>query len=237
MSLPGIGALIKATIIATDNGLPLDALVFTYNPTQVQTSKTASWRRPTTRGAESTTAPEFTGSGPQTVEMELFFDAWNDPVGDVSGSVNKLLGWTRPTEISLHVRKKPSPPVLTFQWGASRALADFRGYLKSVNATYTMFRIDGSPIRATCKVTLEEIPSEAAGTNPTSGSPDSRRSRILSDGDSLASVAFREYGDAALWRGLAAFNGIDDPFRVPVGSRLLVPSLAEARRLSSPGGG
>ena len=28
MSLPGIGALVKATIIATDKGLPLDLLVF-----------------------------------------------------------------------------------------------------------------------------------------------------------------------------------------------------------------
>ncbi len=236
MSLPGLGALEKAAIIATDNGVPIDRLEFAYNPTQVQTSKTASWKRPTTRGAESSTTPEFTGSEPQKVDMELFFDAWSDPMGDVSGSVNRLLGWTRPTAMS-RTRRKPSPPVLMFQWGASRALADFRGYLKSVNATYTMFRIDGSPIRATCKISLEEFPSEASPQNPTSGSPDSRRSRIVGDGDSLASLAFQEYGDAALWRGLAAFNAIDDPWRVPTGSHLLIPSLLEARRLAARDGG
>ncbi len=236
MSLPGIGALVKAAIMATDNGIPIDRLEFAYNPTQVQTSKTASWRRPTTRGAESATTPEFTGSEPQSVEMEVFFDAWNDLLGDVSGSVNKLLGWTRPTSMS-RARRRPSPPVLMFQWGASRALADFRGYLKSVTATYTMFRIDGSPIRATCRIKLEEIPSEAGPQNPTSGSPDSRRSRVLGDGDSLASVAFQEYGDAALWRGLAAFNDIDDPFRVATGTHLLIPSLPEARRLALRGEG
>lgn len=233
MSLPGLGALEKAAILATDGGAPIGRLEFSYNPTQVQTSKTASWRRPTTRGAESTTPPEFTGSEPQKVDMEIFFDAWSDPMGDVSGDVNKLIGWTRPTLMSRN-RHKPSPPVLVFQWGASRALADFRGYLKSVNATYTMFRIDGSPIRATCKISLEEWPADVPQQNPTSGSLDSRRSRVLGDGDSLASLAFQEYGDAALWRGLAAFNGIDDPFRVPTGTHLLVPSLPEARRHARP---
>ena len=236
MSLPGLGSLMRASIIATDNGLPIDRLAFGYNPTQVQTSKTASWRRPTTRGAQSATTPEFTGSEPQTVEMELFFDAWNDPVGDVSSSVNKLLGWTKPTALS-RTRQRPSPPVLTVQWGLSQALADFHGYLKAVHATYTMFRVDGGPIRATCKITLEEVPSDAGPQNPTSGSPDSRRSRVLGDGDSLASVAFQEFGDASLWRGLAAFNEVDDPFRVGAGFRLLVPSLAEARRLASSGEG
>ena len=33
-------------------------------------------------------------------------------------------------------------------------------------------------------------------------------------GDSLASLAYREYGDPALWRALARYNGIDDPIRV-----------------------
>ena len=236
MSLPGIGALLKAVLVATDNGLPVGMLPFMYNPTQVQTSKTATWRRPTTRGAQSATTPEFTGSDPQSVQMELFFDAWNDPAGDVSHLVNMLLDWTRPTTMS-RARQRPSPPVLMFQWGASRALADFRGYLKSVSATYTMFRIDGSPIRATCRISLEEVPSEAGPQNPTSGSPDSRRSRLLGEGDSLASIAYREYGDAAMWRGLAAFNEIDDPFAVSAGTRLLVPSLTEARRLSARDGG
>ena len=38
-------------------------------------------------------------------------------------------------------------------------------------------------------------------------------------GDTLASVAYAEYGDPTLWRPLAAFNGIDDPLRVPTGQR------------------
>ena len=46
-------------------------------------------------------------------------------------------------------------------------------------------------------------------------------------GDSLASVAYAEYGDATLWRPLARFNSIDDPLRIPDGTTILVPSAAE----------
>lgn len=63
--------------------------------------------------------------------------------------------------------------------------------------------------------------------NPTSGSYEVRRSHRTIAGDSLASVAFAEYGDPAAWRALAAFNGIDDPLRMPTGTLLLLPSPDE----------
>jgi nucleoid-associated protein YgaU len=46
-------------------------------------------------------------------------------------------------------------------------------------------------------------------------------------GDSLASLAYAEYGDPTLWRYLASFNRIDDPLRIPQGSVVLLPSAAE----------
>lgn len=230
-----LGRLAKASLAAFDDGAPIGALSFSYNPTEVATTKAALWHRPTTRGASSATKPEFTGAQPQTVTLELFFDAWSDLDGDVSSQVNQLLGWTRPTDGSIQ-KQLPNPPALEFRWGTSKALEGFRGYLKTATARYTMFRADGTPIRATCSITLEEIPTDPAGQNPTSGALASRRSVALADGDSLASVAFREYGQPALWRALATYNEIDDPLAVPAGTRLLVPSLAEARRLATPSG-
>jgi hypothetical protein len=165
--------------------------------------------------------------------MEIFFDAWEDQ-GDVSTSVKTLFEWTKPTTSSVN-KKQPNPPILAFQWGASKVLADFRGYLKSVSAKYTLFRADGVPLRATASISLEEVPQEPAGTNPTSGSLNSRRSHTIGDGDSLQSVAYREYGDPGLWRGLAVFNGIDDPMRVLPGVRILIPSPTEAVDLSAAG--
>jgi len=228
---PGSGQLEKATLRVVEGDAAQTSLRFMYNPKEFTTQKSASWNRPTTTGARSATRPQFAGAGPQTVSMEILLDAWEDDSADVVAGVQTLLDWLKPTPGSIQ-RRRPSPPVLVFEWGASRALADFRAYLKQVTAKYTVFKPDGTPIRATCTVQLEEIPVDPSSQNPTSGARDSRSSRTLAEGDSLQAVAWREYGDASLWRGLAAFNGIDDPFRVPAGTRILVPSATEALRLA-----
>ena len=76
-------------------------------------------------------------------------------------------------------------------------------------------------------MTMEEMPGEPFRQNPTSGSQDVRRVHRTVAGDTLASVAYAEYGDPASWRALAAFNGIDDPLRVRTGTMLMLPAAAE----------
>ena len=46
---------------------------------------------------------------------------------------------------------------------------------------------------------------------------------VLVAGDTLHSLAFRAYGNAELWRKIAAANEIDDPMRLRPGTRVLVP--------------
>lgn len=234
MSLFGV-ALQKAGLRVVAGAARTSQLTFTYNPSEMSTSKTATWNRPTTNAANDATQPQFAGVQPQSVSMEIFFDAYEDLFGDVSDDVKTLFEWTKPTSSSANKRQH-NPPILTFEWGSNRVLADFRGYLESVSAKYTMFRADGTPIRATASITLKEIPVPLPRQNPTSGSLNSRRSHVLRDGDSLQSVAYREYGSAAMWRGLALFNGIDDPLRLIPGSSILIPSSTEATRLAENGG-
>jgi hypothetical protein len=233
---PAVGALSlqKAALAVVDgSGVP-PMLRFGYNPTEYSVTKSARWNRPPTRGAESSTPPEFTGSMPTTISMEIFFDAFEELAGDVSHDVETLLVWTRPTPVSIS-RGLAQPPLLRFVWGTNPVLQDFQGYLKSVTAKYTLFRMDGTPVRATASITLEEVTPEAARQNPTSGAREGRRAHVVADGDSLHAIAWREYGRASLWRGLAAFNGLDDPLRLASGQELLVPTLAEAERLEAEG--
>jgi nucleoid-associated protein YgaU len=217
----------KATLQAEDGGKPLE---FRFNPKEYSISKAATWNRPTNKGAKHSTKPEFGGVQPQSVQMELFFDDWEGNGKSLVKDIEILLGWLKPTDKSIR-DKKPQPQALQFHWGQG-PLADFKGYLKSVSAKYTMFKPDGTPVRATVQIALEEIPSDPKPTNPTSGSLRGRRSHVVSAGDSLHSVAFREYDEPRLWRGLAAFNEIDDPLRVPTGRRLLIPTADEAAALS-----
>ena len=213
----------KASLTPVDGSKELE---FRFNPKEYSVSKSATWNRPTTKGAKKTTKPEFVGSNPRSVQMEIFFDDWEGK-GSLVKDVEVLLDWMTPTDKSIN-NNVPEPKILKFQWGGQGPLAGFKGYLKSCNAKFTMFKPDGTPVRATATVTLEEIPTDPARTNPTSGSVAGRRSTVTVAGDSLHSIAYREYGNPALWRGLAHHNQIDDPLRVRPGTELVIPTADEA---------
>jgi hypothetical protein len=217
--------LAKAVLVARDLN---DRIECRFNPREYVIAKSATWSRTPVRGAESAPLPEFVGTNPRTLQMELFFDEWESGSGDVSKDVEKLLAWTNPTRDSIGANK-PTPPVVFFQWGTKPL---FDAYVKSVNARYTMFRNDGTPVRASVSAAFEELPAEPARQNPTSGGEPGRRTHVVGGGDTLHSIAYQEYGDPTLWRGLAGFNGIDDPLRILAGSRLLVPPAKRASELS-----
>jgi nucleoid-associated protein YgaU len=52
------------------------------------------------------------------------------------------------------------------------------------------------------------------------------------EGDTLQSIAYRELGRPAYWRAIAELNGIDDPLRMTAGTTLLIPSRADAAKVS-----
>ncbi len=220
----------KARLRVVQGEVPVKELTFTFNPAEYTIAKSSSWNRPTTSGAKSSTKPQFQGANAQTLAMEIFFDEF-EAGGEVSSKVTSLLDWIKPTADSVK-KKHPEPPILSFEWGDNQALSNFRAYLKSVSAKYTMFRSDGTPSRASATITLEEVPVDPKKQNPTSGAIHGRATHVLREGETLAGIAYAEYGDASLWRGVAAFHEIDDPARLVPGIRLLVPSLDEALRLA-----
>ena len=228
--VPGFG-MAKATLeVVEGKGVPT-SLKFQFNPTQFSYQKSASWTPGRTTAAGEAVDPTFNETSPGSLTMEIFFDAFSLPMGDVSEDVQKLLTWTRPCPVP-YAQNVFRPPLLKFKWGTSGALSDFQGFLSSVNATYTLFGVDGRPIRATCNITLEEVPKPVTGTNPTSGGRLGYRSHVLIEGETLHSVAWAEYRQARYWRALADVNGIDDPLRVPAGTTLILPPAHDAARMS-----
>lgn len=206
-------------------------LEFHFNPKEYSLSKSTTWNRPTQKSAKRAAKPEFGGVGPQTVTMELLFDDWESKQPSLIKDIKQLMDWLSPSDKSRD-KGKPQPQILKFQWGSNESLSEFKGFLKSVGVKYTMFKQDGTPVRATANVTLEEVPTDPPGTNPTSGSTEGRRTHVVGASDSLHSIAYAEYGNANLWRAVALFNGIDDPLRVAAGTRLLLPSADEASSLA-----
>ncbi len=223
------GAPTPKALLTADGDVKVKELRFSFNPSEYTVAKSATWNRPTTKGAKKAGRPEFQGANAQTLQMEIFLD--ESESGDVASKVATLIDWIKPTPSSVK-KNKPEPPILTFTWGTNAALDGFQAYLKTVSAKYTMFKPDGTPTRASANITLEEAPTDPKKQNPTSGAIHGRAVHTIRQGDSLTSIAWTEYGDATMWRGIAVFNGIDDPLRVSPGQRILIPTLSEALRLA-----
>jgi nucleoid-associated protein YgaU len=207
-------------------GAELQPISFQFNPKEVTIAKTAKWERKTAKGAKTAGPPEFTGTDGCKLTLEMFFDATTSQDGSVVQAVELLLTCCIPTEASIS-RNKPIPPLVVLHWGS---ISSFPAYVSSVNAKYTLFSSDGTPLRATCAVVMEEMPGQPPRQNPTSGSDAARRVHHTVAGDSLPSIAYVTYGDPAQWRALAAYNNIDDPLRVRAGTTLLLPAIEELAR-------
>ncbi|MFD7135580.1 LysM peptidoglycan-binding domain-containing protein [Streptomyces sp. NPDC059894] len=199
-----------------------------FNPSQLTLSRQSQWKSTPTPAVRDGVVPEFMGPEPREMSVEIFLDRSDDPdSNDVMKQVESLLECCEVTTKSI-AAKQPSPPWVIFQWG-SFSTARFTAYVRSVEVSYSLFGTTGMPIRATCQVSLHEIPSKTKGQNPTSGALTARRVHRVVAGDSLQSLAWREYGDANVWRAIAETNGIDDPRHLPTGTELVLPAAEEVR--------
>jgi nucleoid-associated protein YgaU len=220
----------KAKLICHDSNLPdsYEPLEVMFNPNKYQLSTTVKIDREDNPNSPGGTA-QYKGTGTIDLSMELFLDAFSELEGDVTPKVSTLLGWTYPTK-STAGTAGARPPRVGLEWGSNPQLTDFWGYLTKVDVSYTVFRMDGTPVRATVTLTISGQSAAMAGTNPTSHATDTRRARLLTDGDTLHSVAWRELGNATSWRAIAELNDIDDPQRVIAGSTVLIPDRASAAK-------
>ncbi|GGM03653.1 peptidase M23 [Streptomyces fumigatiscleroticus] len=229
-------SLVRATLAiheppvgtSTTPGGLIKSFSLDFNPSQLTLSRQSQWKATPTPAVRDGVVPEFMGPEPREMNLEIFLDSSDEPDSNtVMKKVESLLLCCEVTAKSIAV-KQPSPPWVVFQWGAF-STARFVAYVRSVEVTYSLFGTTGVPIRATCQVNLHEIPGTTLGQNPTSGALTAQRVHRVVAGDSLQSLAWREYGDAAAWRAIAEANGIDDPNRLPTGTELVLPAAEEVR--------
>lgn len=207
-------------------GGEISSVSFQFNPSRLSLSKTVGWQRSPARSASQSALPEFVGSGPRSMNVDVFLDATATHDNSVEQRVQQLMVACVPTPSSLAARK-PASPWVRFEWGTSRTTS-FNAVLTHLGVEYSLFDVDGKPLRATCSLSLEEAATGPGGQNPTSGARESRRTHRVVAGDSLPRLAWREYGDATAWRVIATANDIDDPMELPPGTDLLVPATTSA---------
>lgn len=102
----------------------------------------------------------------------------------------------------------------------------FKGRLKEMKSTYGLFSPDGQPLRA--KVTLafiEFVNRAEADKLGNRQSPDMSHVVTLRDGDTIAALCARIYGDSCLADEVAGVNGLGGFRNVKPGTVLLFPHL------------
>lgn len=205
---------------------------FQFNPSDYRITKGANYNRTPNKSTDASNA-EFTGATARTMSLRMLLVAFNAQgnsdatrADKIKDDIEQLFTCCAPTDGSKS-NGSPSAPQVQFQWGQ---VVGFKAVVTTVTADYQSFLADGRPSKIEVSLEMQEVTPPTPGQNPTSGGLSTMRTRTVVDGDTLASIAFSEYRDAALWRALAVTNQIDDPMRVSPGTTLLVPPRFDAAR-------
>jgi nucleoid-associated protein YgaU len=200
-----------------------DSVEFQFNPTEYAIARAVNWKAANQKGA-NVPRQEFEGGQPAKLTLKLFFDT-TDTGSDVRNITNKLWKMSMVDDRTKNSRtKKGHPPHCLFTWGS---VWSFEAVVVNINQNFTMFLEDGTPVRTTVDLTLNQIKDqrEFPAQNPTSGGLPGQRTRQLRQGDTLHGIAAEEYGDPKHWRHIAASNNIHNPLRLRPGTLLSLPPL------------
>jgi len=234
MSLPSLGGpgaggarsreFAKATILNTFTG---ESHRVMYNPEELKLEQGNTFAEVGVPGL-GTPPVQYVRGKARTLSMELFFDTYE------SGQDVR----TRTAPIVALLDKDPrelAPPVLLFSLGRMQ----FQCVLVDAGQRFTMFVSDGTPVRSTLSVRLQEYvrldvevraglyfgsPTVSAVVNAAGAVVGvSSTVHVTSAGDTLTGLATAYLGDPALWRLIADANNVQDPFDLGVGRSLVIP--------------
>lgn len=215
-------ALEKAVITNTVTNEQVPVM---FNPEEYTVNRDINYAQAAIPGLSSPVL-QFVNGNMQTLEMELFLDTYeehrlgsavlNRAQEDVRRLAGKITG-LMDIDPATH-----APPVLLFTW----ASLSFLCVLARASQRFVMFLPDGTPVRARLQVTFNGyrgVDTEAREVKRETA--DYSKRYVVSQGETLSSIAAKTYGDPRLWRIIALGNGLDRPRPLTVGTRLLLPNL------------
>lgn len=118
-----------------------------------------------------------------------------------------------------------SPRYLQLVWGSLL----FRCRLKELSISYTLFKPDGTPLRARADATFVSYVDEVAlAKMAKKSSPDLTHVRTVRAGDTLPLLCWEVYGSSAWYPKVAAANGLAGFRDLAVGTQVVFPPLEDA---------
>lgn len=217
--------LVKAYLTRKDK--PSVKVPCLFNPKELSVEKSNQFAEVNIPGLSSPIF-QFVRGNARSVTIDLFFDTYEDG-NDVRTYTDQITGWDAGSMYSKLPEKKGlmdidselhAPPVCLFVWGSFV----FQCIIERVSKRFTMFLPEGIPVRATLNVTLKEYREVDIQVKEIDlHSADITKRWVVKEGDSLWSIAAKEYGEPADWRLIAQANKIDNPRILKPGQELVIP--------------
>jgi hypothetical protein len=242
----------RVTFLVEDVGAAIPCLL---NPDNVVIRRLAGLRTRRTAGGLVTGThlsddPLIaTGGGRTEIELDLLFDVTLIRSSEPPANVQEL---TRPlwqlAENAAGAEGFGVPRVVRLVWGKTWNVPAVVG---AISERFERFTITGIPERSWVRVRLIRVAepqlspegtdtSVLAAAEAAFGTLSVPEDQITfheliggedEPGERLDEIAARYYGEPALWRTLALYNGIVDPLRIPPRAVIRVPPLSALRGL------
>lgn len=209
----------KVTIIPFDpkTNLPLGTpYIAMFNP-ETFTTKIDYQYDTTQAPGEKAVDPKFRGIKPQEFSVDLIVDGTG-----ASGEQREVMSdIAKFTNVMKFRGDKHEPPSFIVVWGAMILRCKSAGY----EITYTLFRPNGTPLRATIKARFtESTPILESLITSALSSPDLTHVRQVTEADKLPLLTFKIYNDSRLYLEVARANKLTN-FRQLKPGQLVFPPL------------
>jgi hypothetical protein len=168
---------------------------------------------------------KFNAANEEKISFELVFDGTgvvkpatkSSKTPDVKESIRKLN-----TIIYKYDGHKHEPNHVRLLWGSMI----FFGRLTSINISYTLFKPDGTPLRAKVSLSFSGFMSkEEEALKADRSSPDLTHTIVIRDGDTLPLLCYRIYSDSSLYLRIARENHLSDFRNLKPGTTVVFPAL------------
>jgi nucleoid-associated protein YgaU len=185
-----------------------------YNDTQTQGSLAGS--------------PVYNKTAAQTVKFQLIFDGTgvvpsanpsNAPFASdgIATQMDTFLKLVFTYDGDIH-----SPNFIQITWGTFI----FNSRLTTLNVNYTLFKPDGTPLRAKVDTTFIGYQSQQEiAKEEKKNSPDLSHMVLVKSADTLPDLCNAIYGDTMHYIAVARYNGLCDFRELTAGMKLLFPPL------------
>lgn len=189
------------------------------NPEQIQITRGVSYNNEDNGTNTAGNTPKFNGYEDDQVSFDLYFDG-TGVAGiriDVAKRIDQLHNTIYDYKGGIH-----RPNYTKLSWGSF----NFNCTLKSISTTYTLFKRDGTPLRA--KVSLSFIGYVNPGKRESQAfkqSPDMTHVKTVRVGDTLPIMCKDVYGEIDYFQQVAQINGLVNFRELEVGTKLYFPPL------------